>query len=300
MTSRSRLTAVFIVVALALTALAAVACVGAAPASVPGGASTGSQPASLPLGIDPATYVIVTFHRLGGVAGLDERAQLFLDGHVALEGHGQEPVVFQLSAAEQAQIEAAFESADFYRNTRQASTPQPVPADAFEYELTRPGALLQGTLRTHEADVPAWAQSLLPLLDNLLLSPDAARVAAYQSDSAAQTAITSTVSAPAPAPDIVLVEFVRTGEAGEERLLINLDRTYSVARAGEVRAGQLTEEEMAALLKMLEAANLRETAATICRKPPARAARGTSSSTATFSAHSRCAARKALCRTGFR
>ena len=180
-------------------------------------------PASLAaVGIYPATYVIVTFQRLGGVAGLDEHAQLFLDGHVALERRGGEPVVFQLSAAEQAQIEAAFESADFYRNTQQSPTARPAPADAFEYDLTRRGALLQGTLRTHEADVPAWAQSLLPLLDNLLLSPDAARAAAYQPNSAAETAITSTLSTPAPAPDIVLVEFVRTGDAGEERLLINL------------------------------------------------------------------------------
>ena len=258
MTQHNRLTVVFIVIALALAGLAVVGCVGVAPASVPGGAPAGSQPAALPLGIDPATYDIVTYQRTGGVAGLDARAQLFLDGHVALTRRGEDPVAFQLSPAEQAQIEAAFESADFYRNVQQAPTPGPVPADAFQYELMRRGALLQGTLRTHEAEVPAWAKSLLPLLDNLLLSPDPARVAAFQPGSAAQTVISPTLETPVPAPDIVLVEFVRTGKAGEERLLINMDRTYSVARAGEVQAGQLTEEEMAALLKMLETADLRK------------------------------------------
>lgn len=258
MPQHNRLTVVFIVTALALAGLAVVGCVGVAPASVPGGAPAGSQPAALPLGIDPATYEIVTYQRTGGVAGLDTRAQLFLDGHVALTRRGEDPVAFQLSVAEQAQIEAAFESADFYRNVQQAPTPGPVPADAFQYELMRRGALLQGTLRTHEADVPAWAKSLLPLLDNLLLSPDSARIAAFQSGSAAQTVISPTLETPVPAPAIVLVEFVRTGKAGEERLLINMDRTYSVARAGEVQAGQLTEEEMAALLKMLETADLRK------------------------------------------
>jgi hypothetical protein len=258
MSSRRPLIAIFFVAVLALLALVASACVAAAPSSGTGTGAAESQPASLPLGIDPATYVIVTFQRTGGLAGVDERAQLYLDGHVTLERRGQEPATFQLSAAEQAQIEAAFESADFYRNTQQAPTPWPAPADAFAYELTRRGALLQGTLRTHDADVPAWAQSLLPLLDTLLLSPDEARVAAYQADVAARGAVTATLSTPLPAPDIVLVEFVRTGIAGEERLLISLDRSYSVARNGEVQSGQLAEEEMAALLKMLEAANLRE------------------------------------------
>ena len=258
MPQHHRLTVVFIVTALALAGLAVVGCVGVAPASVPGGAPAGSQPAALPLGIDPATYEIVTYQRTGGVAGLDARAQLFLDGHVALTRRGEDPVAFQLSVAEQAQIEAAFESADFYRNVQQAPTPGPVPADAFQYELMRRGALLQGTLRTHEADVPAWAKSLLPLLDNLLLSPDPARIAAFQPGLAAQTVTSPTLETPAPAPAIVLVEFVRTGKAGEERLLINMDRTYSVARAGAVQAGQLTEEEMAALLKMLETADLRK------------------------------------------
>ncbi len=139
MTQRNRLTAVFIVIALALTGLVVVGCVGTAPASVSGGAPAGSQPAPLPLGIDPATYEIVTYQRTGGVAGLDTRAQLFLDGHVALARRGEGPVAFQLSPAEQAQIEAAFESADFYRNVQQAPTPGPVPADAFQYELMRRG-----------------------------------------------------------------------------------------------------------------------------------------------------------------
>jgi hypothetical protein len=258
MTQHNRLTVVFIVIVLAFAGLVVVGCVGVAPPSVPGGAPAGSQPAALPLGIDPATYEIVTYQRTGGVAGQDARAQLFLDGHVALTRRGEDPVAFQLTTAEQSQIEAAFESADFYRNVQQAPTPGPVPADAFQYELMRRGALLQGTLRTHEAEVPAWAKSLLPLLDNLLLSPDPARIAAFQPGSSAETVISPTLETPVPAPAIVLVEFVRTGKAGEERLLINMDRTYSVARAGEVQAGQLTEEEMAALLKMMETADLRK------------------------------------------
>ncbi len=258
MPQRSRLILVAIAVALALSALAVGACTGPVPATVPGNAPAGAQPAGLPLDIDPTTYVIVTYGRTGGVAGQDVTAQLFLDGHVELARRGQEPVAFQLNSAEQAQIEAAFESADFYRNVQLAPTPGPVPADAFQYELTRRGALLQGTLRTHEAEVPAWAQSLLALLDSLLLAPDAARVAAYQPGVAAQAELSPTLQTPVPAPDIQLVEFVRTGPTGEERLLVMMNRTFSVARGGRVETGELTEDEMAALLKMMEAAKLRE------------------------------------------
>lgn len=251
---KRRILALF-VATMVLAALNLTACAGAPPA-VPSGSTP--QPAGFPLGIDPSTYVIVTYQRTGGVASQDATAQLFLDGHVELTRRGEEPVAFQLSTAEQAQIEAAFEAADFYANVQQAPTPGPVPADAYQYELTRRGALLQGTLRTHEAEAPAWARSLLPLLDTLLLSPDPARVAAYQPGAAAQAVVSNTQATALPVPDIVLVEFVRTGAAGDERLMVNMDRTFSVARNGEVQEGALTEEEMASLLHMMEAANLRE------------------------------------------
>lgn len=251
---RRRRLIVLLVVVLALAAFLGVACTGPLPANAP----AASQPAEFPLDIDQATYVIVTYQRKGGVAGQDSTAKLFLDGHVELARRNEAPVAFQLSSAEQDQIEAAFEAADFYRNAQQAPTPGPVPADAYQVELTRRGALLQGTLRTHEAEVPPWAKSLIPLLDTLLLSPDPARVAAYQPNVTARGVISPTQATPLPSPDIVLLEFARSGAAGDERLLVNMDRTYSVARNGQVQTGELTEEEMAALLKMLEAANLRE------------------------------------------
>ena len=66
------------------------------------------------------------------------------------------------------------------------------------------------------------------------------------------------VRSPIPVSYTHLDVYKRQGQAGEERLLVNMDRTYSVARSGKVQAGQLTEEEMAALLKMLEIADLRK------------------------------------------
>jgi len=216
--------------------------------SAPGVPATPAD--QLALNIDPVTYVIVEYRRSGGLSGVDEQAQLFLDGHVVQERAGQEPVTFQLSPAEQAQLTAAFDAADFYGNARQAPTPGPVPPDAFQYQIMRRGLLLQGILNTHDGEMPAWAQPLLPLLDNLLLSPERAVAAEARAESA--QAATATPGSLA----ILLLEFARLGPDGEDRLLLNLDRTYSLARAGQVSTGELSAEDMVALLKLLEGAQL--------------------------------------------
>ena len=108
--------------------------------------------------------------------------------------------------------------------------------------------------------MPAWLEPLLPLLTNVLLTPDLARVQPYQPPAAAPAstpALTQTVPAPA-APAMVLLEFVRSQAGEEARVLVNLDRTYSIASAGGViEEGELARDEMAALLRLLEAADLR-------------------------------------------
>lgn len=222
------------------------------------GISTGGDAAAV-LGLDPAVFVILDLERNGGIAGLAERARLYLDGHVVLERQGAEPVTFQLSPAEQAQISAALDAADFYRQAAQTEPPAQVFPDAFQYRIQRRGVLLQGEVVTQDGSVPTWLEPLLPLLTNLLLTPDVARVQPYQPPAAAPAstpALTQTVPASA-APAIVLLEFVRS-EAGEEaRVLVNLDRTYSIASAAGVQEGELTRAEMAALLQLLEAADLR-------------------------------------------
>jgi hypothetical protein len=211
------------------------------------------------LGMDPATYVILDLERSGGIAGLAERARLYLDGHVLLERQGAEPVTFQLSPAEQAQVTAALDAADFYRNAAQSTTPVPVSPDAMQYRIHRRGVLLQGEVTTQDGSVPAWLEPLLPLLTNVLLTPDLARVQPFVPPAAVPAstpAVTQTVAAPA-APALVLLEFVRSQPGADVRVLLNLDRTYSVASAGGVREGQLARDEMAALLQLLEAADLR-------------------------------------------
>lgn len=225
---------------------------------------SGGNPAAV-LGIDPAAYVILNLERSGGIAGLDERAQLFLDGHVVLEQRGREPVTFQLSQAEQAQLSAALDAADFYRNAAQSEPPAAIFPDAFQYRIQRRGLLLQGEVVTQDGSVPGWLEPLLPLMTNLLLAPDAARVQPVPAATAALTptaALTQTiVPPPAPeAPSIVLLEFVRNQAGGEVRVLVNLDRSYSVAGGGTIEEGELTREEMAALTRLLEAADLRSRA----------------------------------------
>ncbi|MEZ4768495.1 MAG: hypothetical protein R2844_08725 [Caldilineales bacterium] len=244
---RTKTTLVVVLVALTLASLLAAGCVGVS--QNPGGSTA-------PLGIEEATFPVVDFRRAGGPDGLDEHAVMYLDGHVLLEQIGAEPVTFQLSAAAQDQIDAAFESANFFENTRTALTPTPVPEGATTYEIGRRGLMLQGTLMTSEETAPDWARPLIPLLNNLLLTPDPASVTVYRPDQPTPTV------APAPqvAPALVLVEFTRSRADADERVLLNLDRTYSVARAGEVTEGMLSEEEMGALLKVLEDANLREQA----------------------------------------
>ncbi len=220
-------------------------------------ADSGGNPAAA-LGIDPATYVVFDLTRSGGLAGGEERARLYLDGHVLLERQGVDPVTFQLSPAEQAQLTAALDSADFYRNAAQSQPPAEVFPDAYQYHLLRRGVLLQGEVVTQDGEAPAWLDPLLPLLTNLLLAPDPARVQPYQpAPVAAAPTATPATAATAGAPTITLLEFVRT-EAGQEvRVLINLDRTYSIARAGVIEEGELGRDEMAALIQLLEAAQLR-------------------------------------------
>lgn len=225
---------------------------------------SGGNPAAA-LGIDPASYVILDLERSGGIAGLAERARLFLDGHVLLERLGLDPVTFQLSQAEQAQLSAALDAADFYRNAAQSEPPATISPDAFQYRIQRRGVLLQGEVVTQDGAAPAWLEPLLPLLTNLLLAPDPARVQPLPPATAALTPtapLTQTVAAPpaAEAPAIVLLEFVRSQPEGEVRVLVNLDRRYSIAAGGAIEEGVLTREEMTALTRLLEAADLRSRA----------------------------------------
>lgn len=214
------------------------------------------------LGIDPATYVILDLERSGGIAGLAERARLYLDGHVLLERRGQEPASFLLSAAEQAQLSAALDAADFYRNAAQTQPPTKAIPDAFQYRIRRRGVLLQGEVLTQDASAPAWLQPLLPLLTNLLLSPTPDRLQPLPPPATAlppTAALSQTVAAPstAEAPSIVVLEFVRSQPGAELRALVSLDRSYSLAKAGRVVEGELTRAEMATLTRLVERADLR-------------------------------------------
>jgi hypothetical protein len=221
----------------------------------------GGDPAAA-LGIDSAAYVILDLERSGGIAGLAERARLFLDGHVLLERRDQEPAVFQLSQAEQAQLSAALDAADFYRNAAQTQPPTQALPDAFQYRIRRRGVLLQGEVLTQDGAAPAWLQPLLPLLSNLLLTPDPTRLQPLPPPATAVTAtapLSQTAAAPgtAEAPSIVVLEYVRSQPGAELRALVNLDRSYSLAGAGRVVEGELTREEMATLTRLVEQADLR-------------------------------------------
>lgn len=243
-----------------LVSLLAIAC--AAPAGAPSAQNAAQQPAPV---IDDATFVTVEFQRDGGLAGLADRAQLYLDGHVVLERRGQEPVAFQLTPDEVAQIDATFEAADFQRNVRlltaastaqdKAAGPQAPAPDAFAYRITRNGILAQTTLETADNSAPEWAQPLIALLSNLLLTPAPDTIVA-----ADQLAATTPTASPDPGERIVLIEFRRNGgfQGSNDQVLVHMDRSYSVARDGVVIAGRLSQEEMAALLHMMEAANLKE------------------------------------------
>lgn len=242
---RSKNTAIVFLFVLVFASLAAAGCVGV---------SQDAAGSAAPLGVDLATFPVVDFRRSGGSDGLDEQAVMYLDGHVVLQRAGDDPVTFQLSPAAQNQIDAAFEAASFFENTRAALTPTPIPDGATTYQIDRHGLLLQGALTTSEATAPEWARPLIPLLNNLLLTPDPATVTVYRPEQPAAAAT------PPAAPGLVLVEFTRSTANGEERVLLNLDRTFSVARGGQVSEGTLSEAEMAALLKTLEDANLRQQA----------------------------------------
>lgn len=210
-----------------------------------------------PFGVEESTFAVVEFARAGGPDSLDEQAVMYLDGHVLLERDGEPPVTFQLSPAEQSQIDAAFEAADFFTNAQTAGAPaaESSPAEVV-YQISRHGLLLQGALSTSDETAPPWAQPLIPLLSNLLLTPDPASVQRYQPEQPSPATVQSTAAAPA----LVLIEFTRRSAEGEERVLLNLDRSYSVAAGGEVTEGALSEAEMAALLKTIEEADLRRQA----------------------------------------
>lgn len=245
---------------LALLSLLLAGCAANSPGLTQMLGAPGSADPSQPLGIDSTTYVVLDLERSGGIAGLEERARLYLDGHVLLERRGQDPVTFQLSPAEQAQLNAALDAADFYRNAAQPTKPPAQAiADAFQYQILRRGLLLEGKVTAQDGAIPAWLDPLLPLLTNLLLNPDPAHTQPYvpAAVAVAPTAtMTGTVAAPA-APAIVLLEFVRSQPGQDARVLVNLDRTYSVAQGGVVEEGKLTREEMTALLKLLETADLK-------------------------------------------
>jgi hypothetical protein len=209
--------------------------------------------AAAPFAIDPATFVTIEYRRAGGSNSTDERARLYLDGHVELEGEGQAPVTFQLSPAEVAQLTAVFEEVDFHRNAPQADAPSSEPdASDYVYEITQKGVILRSTLLTQDGSVPDWAQPLLPLLNSVLLEPKADLQQAESDSGQADTEQAG--SAP------IILEFRRTGgvQGLDDRLLVHLDRGYSIARTGVVEAGQLTREEMARLLQLMEAANLKD------------------------------------------
>jgi len=251
-------------IALLIFGLLLAGCVTTTPDGVqlqPLAGGNGGDPAAA-LGIDSAAYVILDLERSGGIAGLAERAQLFLDGHVLLERRNQEPMVFQLSPAEQAQLSAALDGADFYRNAAQTEKPTEAVPDAFQYRIRRRGVLLQGEVFAQDSSAPAWLQPLLPLLTNLLLTPDPTRLQPLPPPATALTStavLSQAVVAPsAPvAPAIVVLEFVRSQPGAELRALVNLDRSYSIAGAGRVVEGELTRAEMATLTRLVEEADLR-------------------------------------------
>ena len=251
-------------IALLIFGLLLAGCVTTTPDGVqlqPLAGGNGGDPAAA-LGIDSAAYVILDLERSGGIAGLAERAQLFLDGHVLLKRRDQEPMVFQLSPAEQAQLSAALDGADFYRNAAQTEKPTEAVPDAFQYRIRRRGVLLQGEVFAQDSSAPAWLQPLLPLLTNLLLTPDPARLQPLPPPAVAVTAtvaLSQTAVAPsaAEAPSIVVLEFVRSQPGAELRALVNLDRSYSIAGAGRVVEGELTRAEMATLTRLVEEADLR-------------------------------------------
>lgn len=240
------------ILALLLTGVLVIACT---PAVAPGQEVAAPQPTgALPgFSVDLATLLAVDYRR-GGAGAAGDRAQLFRDGHVILERSGQPPVTFWLTPDELAQIDAAFEAADFHRKAQQAqqvagATPPAPAGNGRQLELTRRGLLVQSTLTVDESAVPDWAQPLFAMLDPLLFSPTPDRVQAAPPTPAVE-----------PSQRVVLLEFRRNGGLAsvDEQLLVNLDGSYSVSRQGTVGSGQLTPEQMAALLRQLESLNLAE------------------------------------------
>ncbi len=134
------------------------------------GATSGGNPAAVWASTRQPTLFLI-WSATAALLAWTERARLYLDGHVLLERQGADPVTFQLSPAEQAQLNAALDAADFYRNAAQSRAAGAGRSpDAFQYRVHRRGVLLQGEVVTQDGSVPTWLEPLLPLLTNLLLN----------------------------------------------------------------------------------------------------------------------------------
>lgn len=233
-----------------LTSVLVTGCTTSAPIDQGAGVSQ-PRTTTTAIAVDLSRLLAVDYRRSGGLAGVDDHAQLFRDGRVTLQRRDQPDEVFWLTPDELAQLDAAFEAADFHRSVLlEPNPPAPVP-DSLLYAITRRGLLVESTLNTHDTAIPAWAQPLLALLDGLLLTPQPGR---------------SQPAATPPGGDqtarLVLVELRLSGAPGaDEQILVNLDGSYSVARQGVVTTGQLDGEQLAALLGLLEDAKLQERAA---------------------------------------
>ncbi|MEA3337109.1 MAG: hypothetical protein U9R25_14460, partial [Chloroflexota bacterium] len=202
--------------------------------------------------VDPATFVTAEYRRTGGADGVDNHAQLFLDGHVILQQGDEEPVTFWLTPAEMAHIRVAFDSADFHRSVAEHEAPDEPAGEGYRYNITRRDTLLRSTLDTAEGAVPAWARPIVPLFDNLLLKPQPGR---ENRQSVQQTE----GDAPQAPSSPVVIEFYRGGgdSQAEERVLVHVDRKYSIARDGVIQEGELDRDQMKELLYLMEGADLR-------------------------------------------
>ncbi|MCS6845944.1 MAG: hypothetical protein NZ528_16745 [Caldilineales bacterium] len=235
-----------LVLCVLLFALVAAGCVMPAAPAAPGQPAGPAGPASLPT-LDLSALLAVDFLRSDELG--ETRARLYRDGRVVLQQPGQPEAVFYLSADEVAQLDAAFEAADFYRKALQEPQAGDPSSAATRYTITRRGLLLEGTLTTHQGAVPAWAEPLIGLLEGLLLVPKPER---------AQPSPSATAVTPGDIGSLVVLEFRRTGGfAGlNQQVLLRLDGRYSVSQGGAVTTGQLSPEALAELIKALEAAQL--------------------------------------------
>lgn len=239
-----------LVLVLCAMALVAAGCLVPVAPLTPGG--TPPSPGATPLPtLDLSSLLAVDFRRVDSAG--ETRARLYRDGRVELQQAGRPQITFYLTGDELAQIDAAFEAADFHRQALQMPAADTPPAGAVRYTITRRGLLLESTLNTYAGAVPTWAEPLVGLLEGLLFVP---RPDQAQRPSSPE----STGRAEAPPP--VVLEFRRTGGfAGlNQQALLRLDGSYSVSQMGTVTPGQLSPEALAELIAALEAAHLSERA----------------------------------------